>query len=295
MDSETDYSSEFSKDLQLIARRDLNEDDNARQKSLQELRRWIENHSNIVQCRTDAKFLLRFLRSKKFHIQSATEMLERYLIMRNSHPKWYTCLDIADSSIEALIDKGFVFVLPERDLNGRRVIFSIGNAVNTSGITDGDTMRAMVMTFETLLEDEDNQILGFTYVFESRGVGLSALSIWSPTNFQKAFSTSEKAFPMRHKEVHFVHLPFIINAGFQVFKSFLSEKLRNRLMAHRDFTEMSSFIPQKILPKEYGGELPVAEMIRNYTYILLKTKTMEARTVQQERNAAQTGSNGNPN
>ena len=57
------------------------------------------------------------------------------------------------------------------------------------------------MTFETLLNDEENQVRGFTYIFDEKD------PIWTPSEVSKAFSCCERALPMRHKDIHFLHLP----------------------------------------------------------------------------------------
>jgi hypothetical protein len=66
---------------------------------------------------------------------------------------------------------GYMFVLPERDAHGRRVIFSKGAVFDSSRFTTSDMVRAHIMTFETLLNDEENQIKGFTYVLDEKAVG----------------------------------------------------------------------------------------------------------------------------
>lgn len=76
------------------------------------------------------------------------------------------------------------------------------DTVNYTKPTDSDTMRAMVMTFEALLEEEYNQVRGFTYIFDFKGVGLTTVSIWSPSEFQKAFSISEVSVFIKKSFIH---------------------------------------------------------------------------------------------
>ena len=78
---------------------------------------------------------------------------------------------LQDPHLSELIDMGYMFVLPERDAHGRRVIFSKGAVFDSSRFTTSDMVRAHIMTFETLLNDEENQIKGFTYVLDEKAVG----------------------------------------------------------------------------------------------------------------------------
>ena len=151
------------------------------------------------------------------------------------------------------MDKGYIFVLPERDQHGRRVIFSQAAAFDSSKYTVSDLMRAHVMTFETLLSDEENQVRGFTYVFDEKDVSWSHISIWTPSEVSKAFSCCERALPMRHKDIHFLHLPWTMNLIFQFAKSLLSEKIRNRFKTHSSLEHLQRSVDTAILPSEYGG------------------------------------------
>ena len=88
---------------------------------------------------------------------------------------------VQDQALSDLVDRGYIYVLPDRDRHGRRVIFSQAAAFDPSKYSTSDMMRAHVMTFETLLSDEENQVvykilnimdLGMTDIFSPRYVGL---------------------------------------------------------------------------------------------------------------------------
>lgn len=121
---EDDYGCTLSEDTRTIARAELREDDTTKEQALDQFRCWIQKHPAIKRCRTDALFLLRFLRTKKFSLPMAEEMLERYLTIRQLYPNWFQNLDIQDPDIEAIIDAGYLIPLVERDRHGRRVILS---------------------------------------------------------------------------------------------------------------------------------------------------------------------------
>lgn len=82
--------------------------------------------------------------------------------------------------------------------------------------------------FQTLLKDEENQIRGFTYVFDCSGLTLSHLSIWTPQECSRVLSICEKNLPMRHKDINLLNLPFPMWAVFEFCKTLLSDKIRKR-------------------------------------------------------------------
>jgi len=271
--AEDNYICQLSKEVQEIARTELQEDNKTRKKALYEVRKWIKSQPHMKRVRLDANFLLRFLRMQKFEIKEACEILDKYITMRCQHPSWFQNLDSRDSALSELINMGYIFVLPDRDAHGRRVIFSKASAFDPSRFTTSDMMRAHILTFETLLTDEENQVRGFTYVLDEESVSWSQLTVWTPSEVSKAFNCCERALPMRHREIHFVNLPWTMTLVFQFAKSLLSEKIRKRFRTHSGLESLMKSVDPSILPQEYGGTRSVAECVE-----LWKEELEESRT-----------------
>ena len=76
-------------------------------------------------------------------------------------------------------------------------------------------------------------------------------------------------------------MPWIMTIIFQFAKSLLSYKLRSRLHTQSSFDKVRTFFPAETLPKEYGGSVPMADMVDDWKLVLekrreqiLKLKTM---------------------
>ncbi|KAK8745139.1 hypothetical protein OTU49_000472, partial [Cherax quadricarinatus] len=258
---EDEYVCTLPTEVRKIASRDLAEDDATRSVALQHMRNFVTRNPAITKCRLDGNFLLRFLRMKKFRLQQSQELLVKYLMMRRDHPQWFTGLDVRDPHIDALIDTGYFFALPERDDSGRRVFLNVAGKMDPTRFNTSHQIRSMQVGCESLLEDEENQVRGFTYIFDEKDVGLAILTLWSPSDVAKVFSCCEKSIPMRHKEIHIVNLPTALHAIFEFAKTLLSDKIKNRFQIHSDEAKLRKSVPVRILPKEYGGTIPMAEMI----------------------------------
>lgn len=244
-----------------IAKDELREDDNIRTQALAQFREWIAKHPNIRRCRTDAVFLLRFLRVKKFSLQPACEMLEKYLTIRQLYPQWFRNLDIEDKALEEIIDSGYVVPLPERDEHGRQLILTCGAKFDPYRFTSSQMARAHSLVTEALLDDEVSQVAGYSHINDEEGLSMGLLSLWSLTDVRamlkciqvnkKKFSLSrslillkftlfyifvvllyikQNSTPMRFKESHFVNLPQYANKFLEFVMSVLNEKLKKRVI-----------------------------------------------------------------
>lgn len=101
-----------------------------------------------------------------------------------------------------------------------------------------------------------------------RDVNWSHISVWTPSEVSKAFSCCERALPIRHREIHFVHLPWTMSLVFQFAKSLLSQKLRDRFRTHANFDKLAEVVPASILPAEAGGQVPMSVMIDDWKAVL---------------------------
>jgi hypothetical protein len=72
----------LSPELRKMAEEELRETDEIRENAIRAVREWALQNPRICTLRLDAKFILRFLRAKKFSIPMTQEIIERYLVLR---------------------------------------------------------------------------------------------------------------------------------------------------------------------------------------------------------------------
>jgi len=267
------YNCSLSSDGKKVANQELNETDRVRTEGVQRLLQWVKNNTNIINCRQDGNFLVRFLRMKKYKHEESEALLKKYLKIRQENSTWFKNLDVLDPQLNDMINRGYFFALPERDDYGRRIFFSVAGCIDPTKDTAADMMRIMQLGFESLLEDEENQVRGFTYIFDEHNVGFNIISLWTPQEVAKAFQCCEKTIPLRHKEIHFINLPPALSTIFEFAKALLSHKIRNRFQVHNNVSKLHEKIPVRLLPSEYGGVTPMSEMIEMYKKELLVVRS----------------------
>nr|CAI5846142.1 unnamed protein product [Callosobruchus analis] len=173
----------IKKELARIAQEELRETESSRTQCLQSFREWVEQNGDIENCLTDDNFLLRFLRVKKFSIPMAQQLLLKYLNYRKRFSEIMYNLDYTDPKINELISRGYVFVSPFRDSKCRRVIIYDLSKFDVSKFSGVDLARSHAITYETLVDDDESQILGVHHVADVEAVSPQFLTLFTITEF----------------------------------------------------------------------------------------------------------------
>ncbi|XP_055586450.1 retinaldehyde-binding protein 1-like [Uranotaenia lowii] len=256
-----EYKFPYDEALQKLAEEELGETEDRRKHALEALREWAEKNPRIAKIRMDSVFLLKFLRVKKFSIPMAQENIERFILLRHTKDgELFTSLDCRMPKMARLLDLGYMFALPKRDKNNRRIMFYRPGVFDLNEFSNADMLRIHGICYETLLADEENQIRGIVHAGVGSGIGLQYLTLFTIKEAVRIAKNGEKLLPMRHCEMHGCNINPALKIAVDWGLSLLSDKLRKRTRLYTDIKDIE--MDKSLLPKEYGGEMPMAEMIR---------------------------------
>ncbi|XP_014243792.1 clavesin-1-like [Cimex lectularius] len=254
----------LSKETLELAKKELREDESTRDQALESMRTWVEQNPRIISCRTDDSFLLRFLRFKKFSVPMAQEAMERYLLLRQTLAQAFHNLDMHLPRMSYLLSKGYLFASPGRDKYGRRWIIARPGVFDPYKYINEDMCRIHGIVYETLMEDQENQIRGFVHFADGVGVSFPYLTLFTPKEAVRIVKNGERTVPMRHKEVHVINVPSALKYVLDWGMTLISEKIKKRVKIYTSIDEALKTIDTDMLPQEYGGKIPMAEMIERF-------------------------------
>ncbi|XP_058123383.1 retinaldehyde-binding protein 1-like [Anopheles ziemanni] len=237
-----------------IAKKELREDDSVREQSLTEMRQWIANNENIWKCRTDAKFLLRFLRFQKFSVPMACEALERYLMMRETYPSWFQNLDSYDTAIKELYLDGSTSILGQ-DSAGRTVIFFRVARFVAEKMVPPKGAQFLALLLEAMLEWEEVQIGGLKLMVDYSDMDLAIYEKWSASELRLVMNAYSRLYPLRYNDVHAAKLSKKAVPIIEKLLSFTDPKIRERINCYASVAEMQKHFEPAMVPNVYGGQV----------------------------------------
>ncbi|XP_077283458.1 clavesin-1-like [Arctopsyche grandis] len=244
-----------------VALKELREDDLLREQCLDQMRDWISKHPAIKTCRTDSNFLLRFLRTKKFSVPQACLLLEKNLVTKKMKPEWFTNINYDDPAIQDVINSGYLVPLPQRDVNNRCVVMIRSGCLDPKKHTLTDTIKAHALITELLIDDELNQIYGYSFINDYNNLTMSHMSMWSLTDIKMLLGCTQNVCPIRNKANYFINTPSVAQQVLSFVISLLDDKMKKRFIVLENVNQLNDCLNPSILPKEYGGEVPLADMI----------------------------------
>jgi len=207
----------------------------------------------------DDIFLLRFLRTRKFDLDSSIELLKNYYEMKRINED---ISGINFATIQPLFAKRISIVLKERDSEGRKILYLRAGMWDANEFSYGELMMAAFYMMEEITRSEETQKNGVIAILDNGGMG------WKQTakivhhlpfkKIGKLVPFFQGSFPARFKAIHVINAPYVFDMVYAAVKVFLKDKLRKRIIVHGDnIASLHKYVKPEILPRSLGGVLTI--------------------------------------
>ncbi|CAG5133156.1 unnamed protein product [Candidula unifasciata] len=251
---EDSYTCTLSLEVQQKAKRELNEDPKTRLLEVKSLRTRLQKVPGLLP-RTDVKFLLRFLRARKFDQERTFELAKRYYDIRMQSPEIFN--DLKPTRVRHVFADDFIEVLKHRNNEGCRVIICRPDNWDTSRYPLIDFLTALYLVIAKIAEEEDTQVCGVHLISYLEKLTFKHATQITPGTAKFFVSTVQDVLPMRLKRFDFVKQPAIWDIVFTACKPFMKSKLLSRIVANGDmFEKLHAVMSPEFLPTDLGGQLP---------------------------------------
>lgn len=169
---------------------------------------------------------------------------------RAERSEWFTFRDPFLNELSQLLEIGVFLPLLEPDIYGRQIVI-IRTAAHTPSkhkIEDVIKIGRMILDY-MMYTKETISVYGIRAIFDMSGVALGHALQMTPVVIKRAVSSWE-SYPARIQKLEFVNANLGINVVLDIFRSFMSQKMKERVTIRRGKPDFNA---SDNLPAELGG------------------------------------------
>lgn len=246
-----------SPELEEVAKKELRESPEVQREAIAKLRELLKAETDLKVPLDNDPWMIRFLRPTKYYPESALKMVKNYYAFKVKHENVYKGLK--PSTEKNIFEHNILTVLPNRDQYGRRVlIIELGKKWKHNKCSLDEVYKGCVLYLEAAILEPSTQIAGAVVIFDMDGLTLQQTWQFNPPFAKRILDWLQEAVPLRVKNIHIINQPYVFNMVFALFKPFLREKLKSRIIFHgTDRKSLHQYLSPKCLPDCYGGTLQI--------------------------------------
>ncbi|GAB0094868.1 Retinol-binding protein pinta [Sergentomyia squamirostris] len=237
-----DYACSLPAECYNFAEIHLNETSINRETLLNELLVWCDQNPEI-NVERDTVHLLYFLRGAKFNVEKAKDKIKRFYRMRAERCEWFSNRNPLHPELDELLKIGVCCPLRERDEYHRLVVIIRTGAHNPRRHTQNNVLKICKMLIDLAIRaDESISIYGVSAILDMTGVTFGHALQLKPALIKRTVECWE-TYPCRARRLEFVNAPAHVNIILNVFRSFMSAKLKERVFVTKGLPTSNENLP----------------------------------------------------
>lgn len=143
-----------------------------------------------------------------------------------------------------------------------------------------EVFKGCVVFLEAAMLEPETQVHGAVVIFDMDGLSLQQTWQFTPQFAKRIVDWLQDSVPMRIKGIYIINQPKIFNVVFALFKPFLREKLRNRIIfIGNDQKLLHKHITPEYLPPSYGGSSSIPRVSGDMWFDMLKQCDAEYKAI----------------
>lgn len=252
------YVCTLSQELQKKAHEKLNEPlENAERleyiDQLHERYKQVYPNETLSPLEQNDRFLLMFLRVRKFRVDKAVQIMHNFIHRREVFPEVFEKIDCPELLKDFYCTKP-VTVLKGTAKNGSGMVL-FRPTIGTQHPKLLDVFAVGSLVVQRLIKNEENQINGLTFILDFKYYNFYFVKQMGPTTAKKVITVIQDAMPVRVKNIFIIN-PFVIfKILYAVSRPFLKDWLKARLViVDPKNKNLLEYIDTNRVPRSYGGE-----------------------------------------
>ncbi|RZF32236.1 hypothetical protein LSTR_LSTR011508 [Laodelphax striatellus] len=250
-----------SEDQMKAIRKEVNEDSNVKMEENKLLiKEWIKCQPHLPRD-YDERIVPVFLRGCKHDLERTKRKLDTYFTLRTTMPEFFEQRDPRSKQIQTASQTLNAFPLPRLTPEGFRVTVHRFTEAPVNDFEPADIYKFLCMIGDIRLVEE-SAIAGDVFLFDVANMSVTHIAKLANPLLRKILHCTQEGYPQRLKEIHVINAPPYIDKIVNMFKMFMKEKMRSRFHIHSTYRSVYDYVPQSILPEEFGGDAKSIDLLQ---------------------------------
>lgn len=242
---------------------------NLKKEDIEHLSEWVKRQQHLPHI--PERKLIALLHSCYYSLERTKKCIEKYCTFRAHAPEFFSNLDPCSTELENAWNIMDGVDLPNKDADGNRIILCRMLDSDISKFSFESACKGFQMFLENVV-NEDPTVAGYVFVPDMSTMSMALVTKSSISSIKKYLMYIQEALPLRMKKIHVINTLSFIDAIMTLVRPFMKKELTDMLEFHSGKMEnFYSHVPKSLLPKDYGGDLPVFPELSELVKMKLKS------------------------
>lgn len=228
---------------------------------LKTIRNWINKQGHLPN-NVDDHLLLRFLHSCDFSLEKTKITIDLFFTLRAGAPEFFSNRDPSHPRLQNALKVADMAPLPHLTPERNQLLmYRLNDPEGDFNMTDAIKMTLMIG--DVRMHTDEVIPNGEIPIFDMQGAGLRHLTTIALPSIRKYMMYTQEAHPVRLKQIHVINVPSFWDKVMMLVKPFLKSEIAALIKLHVPGSKtLYDYVPKKLLPEEYGGDLPSITKIK---------------------------------
>ncbi|XP_075166189.1 alpha-tocopherol transfer protein-like [Haematobia irritans] len=233
---------------------------------------WI--HSQPHMPKMSEHDALLFYYASKCSTEVSKQVLDTYLTCRTHVDGFFRNLDVDRADLQNAMKLISICPMPKLTPDGYGVVIAKLIDTDTSTFNFAAAIKLVLLTMDIWIQTI-GVVRGLIFAIDLQGVKLGHVARIGILDMKKFLYYLQEAIPIRMHGFHFVNPVPFMDKILALMTPFMKKELQNVLRMHSCLNEFYKYVPQEMLPKEIGGDLPHSKELREVFYGTLRSSRNE--------------------
>ncbi|KAF6207948.1 hypothetical protein GE061_016397 [Apolygus lucorum] len=197
----------------------------------------------------------RFLTICEGSLEKTKSTMDLFFCLKSEAPEFFTDRDPLSPAMQDVFQSIDLLPLPQMTPEGYKVLMYRLADSDPDKFHFNDYIKCFFLVGDTRVKTEQTIPKGDVVIFDMKGYQLKHLTRVNLLSLRKYMQYTQEAHPVKLKQIHVVNVSGILDRTLMVAKPFIKSDVFGMVHFHQpDSTTLYQYIPQEILPEEYGGK-----------------------------------------